>query len=159
MGGPGGLLGVLRGCLSSFLLIFVVAGCFHQFFFCFLLNFPSVLAFFFDVFVFFSFLLCLVDLGVFLRVLAFLLCFLAIVIAWGERSERAKRASEALWCLLWVSRAHPCFRWCPLAFSCVASFARPWFACCLFFVLLYIASHVLTALKRFRSYCCMLPLL
>ena len=26
--------------------------------------------------------------------------------AWGERSERAKRASEALWCFLWVSMAH-----------------------------------------------------
>ena len=46
--------------------------------------------------------------------------FLRIVIAWGERSERAKRASEALWCLLWVSLAYPCFRWRTLAFSCVA---------------------------------------
>ena len=26
--------------------------------------------------------------------------------AWGERSERAMRASEALWCFLWVSMAH-----------------------------------------------------
>ena len=87
------------------------------------------------------------------------LVFLRIVIAWGERSERAKRASEALWCLLWVSLAYPCFRWRTLAFSCVASFARQWFACCLFFLLLYLASHASTALKRFRSYCCMLPLL
>ena len=109
------------------------------------------------------------DLGCFLTVVGFLpgfadLCwvllgFTAFLIAGGERSKRAKRASEALWCLLWVSRAHPCFRWCPLAFSCVASFARPWFACCLFFLLLYLASHASTALKRFRSYCCMLPLL
>ena len=36
--------------------------------------------------------------------------FLRIVIAWSERSERAKRASEALWSLLWVSHAYPCFR-------------------------------------------------
>ena len=85
--------------------------------------------------------------------------FLRVVIAGGERSERAKRASEALWCLLWVSLAYPCFRWRTLAFSCVASFARQWFACCLFFLLLYLASHASTALKRFRSYCCMLPLL
>ena len=46
--------------------------------------------------------------------------FLRVVIAGGERSERAKRASEALWCLLWVSLAYPCFRWRTLAFSCVA---------------------------------------
>ena len=32
--------------------------------------------------------------------------FLGVVIAGGERSERAKRASEALWCFLWVSMAH-----------------------------------------------------
>ena len=41
----------------------------------------------------------------------------------------------------------------------LASLARQWFACCLFFLLLYLASHASTALKRFRSYCCMLPLL
>ena len=68
-------------------------------------------------------------------------------------------ASEALWCLLWVSLAYPCLRWRTLALSCVASFAQQWFACCLFFLLLYLASHASTALKRFRSYCCMLPLL
>ena len=68
-------------------------------------------------------------------------------------------ASEALWCLLWVSLAYPCFRWRTLAFSCVVSFARQWFACCLFFLLLYLASHTSTAVNRFRSYCCMLPLL
>ena len=41
-----------------------------------------------------------------------------VIIAGGERSERAKRASEALWCFLWVSLAYPCFRWRTLAFSC-----------------------------------------
>ena len=82
------------------------------------------------------------------------LVFLRIVIAWGERSERAKRASEALWCLLWVSLA---FVGVPLL--SLASLARQWFACCLFILLLYLASHVSIALKRFRFYCCMLPLL
>ena len=41
-----------------------------------------------------------------------------VIIAGGERSERAKRASEALWCFLWVSLAYPCFCWRTLAFSC-----------------------------------------
>ena len=53
--------------------------------------------------------------------------FLRVVIAGGERSERAKRASEALWCLLWVSLAYPCFRWRTLAFI---SLARLCFAFC-----------------------------
>ena len=49
----------------------------------------------------------------------------------GERSERAKRASEALWCFLWVSIAYPCFRWHTLAFSCFLLLR--FFACCLAF--------------------------
>ena len=56
---------------------------------------------------------------------------LGFLIAWGERSERAKRASEALWCFLWVSIAYPCFRWRTLAFSCFLLLR--FFACCLAF--------------------------
>ena len=42
-----------------------------------------------------------------------------VIIAGGERSERAKRASEALWRFVWVSLDYPCFRWRTLAsFSC-----------------------------------------
>ena len=52
-----------------------------------------------------------------------------VIIAGGERSERAKRASEALWCFLWVSLAYPCFRWRTLAFSCFL--LHRFFACCL----------------------------
>ena len=67
------------------------------------------------------------DLDCFLTVFGFLpgfadLCwvllgFAAFLIAGGERSERAKRASEALWRFLWVSLDYPCFRWRTLAFS------------------------------------------
>ena len=56
-----------------------------------------------------------------------------VIIAGGERSERAKRASEALWCFLWVSLAYPCFRWRTLAFSCLLLLC--FFACCLAFSL------------------------
>ena len=45
-------------------------------------------------------------------------CFLSFNTARGERSERAKRASEALWCYRWLSLAYPCFRWRALALSC-----------------------------------------
>ena len=54
-----------------------------------------------------------------------------VIIAGGERSERAKRASEALWCFLWVSLAYPCFCWRALAFSCFLLLR--FFACCLAF--------------------------
>ena len=54
-----------------------------------------------------------------------------VIIAGGERSERAKRASEALWCFLWVSLAYPCFCWRTLAFSCFLLLR--FFACCLAF--------------------------
>ena len=40
-------------------------------------------------------------------------------------------ASEALWCLLWVSLAYPCFCWRTLAFSCFLLLR--FFACCLAF--------------------------
>ena len=56
-----------------------------------------------------------------------------VIIAGGERSERAKRASEALWCFLWVSLAYPCFRWRTLAFS--GFLLLRFFACCLAFSL------------------------
>ena len=53
-----------------------------------------------------------------------------VIIAGGERSERAKRASEALWCFLWVSLG---FRWRTLAFS--GFLLLRFFACCLAFSL------------------------
>ena len=87
------------------------------------------------------------------------LCWVStrVIIAGGERSERAKRASEALWCFLWACLAYPCFRWRTLAFSCVA--------CSTMVCLLSLLSLALPCVtyfnspKRFRSYCCMLPLL
>ena len=57
--------------------------------------------------------------------------FCVLLLLGGERSERAKRASEALWCFLWVSIAYPCFRWHTLAFSCFLLLR--FFACCLAF--------------------------
>ena len=68
---------------------------------------------------FWSFLLFLVTLGccgMFLLSVACWAGFFAYCYCMG----RAKRASEALWCLLWVSLAYPCFRWRTLAFCCVA---------------------------------------
>jgi hypothetical protein len=60
---------------------------------------------------------CLVDWAL-LAFAGFCWALSRVIIAGGERSERAKRASEALWCFLWVSLAYPCFRWRTLAFSC-----------------------------------------
>ena len=48
-----------------------------------------------------------------------------VIIAGGERSERAKRASEALWCFLWVSLAYPCFCWRTLAFPAFSRLCWP----------------------------------
>ena len=103
---------------------------------------------------FWLFLLFLVTLGCYGMFLLSVACW-----AWFFCVLLLRGTSEALWSLLWVSLAYPCFRQRTLAFSCVASFAQQQFACCLFFLLLYLASHASTALKRFRSYCCMLPLL
>ena len=75
------------------------------------------------------------------------------------RAKRASKASERSSPVL--ALGFPCLPMLSLAYHCFlfASLARQWFACCLFILLLYLASHASTALKRFRSYCCMVPLL
>ena len=74
----------------------------------------------------------------------------------SEASEQSERAKLSGACSGFPLLTHA-FAGVPLL--SLASLARQWFACCLFFLLLYLASHTSTALKRFRSYCCMLPLL
>ena len=74
----------------------------------------------------------------------------------SEASEQSERAKLSGACSGFPLLTHA-FAGVPLL--SLASLARQWFACCLFFLLLYLASHASTALKRFRSYCCMLPLL
>ena len=63
-----------------------------------------------------------------------------------EASEQSERAKLSGTCSGFPLLTHA-FAGVPLL--SLASLARQWFACCLFFLLLYLASHASTALKRF----------
>ncbi len=110
---------------------------------------------------FWLFLLFLVTLGCYGMFLLSVACwgwFFCVLLLRGasEASEQSERAKLSGSCSGFPLLTHA-FADVPLL--SFASIARQWFACCLFFLLLYLASHASTALKRFRSYCCMLPLL